>query len=50
MSASSWHLLAEELDTYQEQHQTTDGTAWLGAVKEQTNSQIFAGGNQGFLT
>ncbi|KAM9637636.1 beta-1,3-N-acetylglucosaminyltransferase manic fringe isoform 3-T3 [Morphnus guianensis] len=48
-SASSLHQLTEELGTCQGQHLTIGGTAWLGAVEEQTHSQIFAGGTQGFL-
>lgn len=48
-SASSPHQLTEELDMCQGQHRTIGGTVWLGAVKEQTHAQIFAGGTRGFL-
>lgn len=48
-SASSLRQLTEELDTCQGQHLTIGGPAWLGAVEEQTHSQIFAGGTRGFL-
>jgi len=48
-SGSSLHQLTKELDMYQGQHPITGGTARLAAVKEQTHSQIFAGGTRGFL-